>query len=58
MIEGDELYYLKNNNKKKYSTGGTVPKSNRKIEERGKIDIPKIQTHDREFSSLLKKWWG
>ena len=44
--------------KKKYPTGGTVAKSKRKIEERGKIDIPKIQTHDREFSWLLKNWLG
>jgi len=37
---------------KKYHTVGTVPKSNRKIVERGKIDIPNTQIYDRSFSWL------
>jgi len=31
---------------KKYHTVGIVPKSNRKIVERGKIDTPDTQKHD------------
>jgi len=31
---------------KKYYTVGIVPKSNRKIVERGKIDTPDTQKHD------------
>jgi hypothetical protein len=35
------IYFL---NKQKYKTVGTVPKSNRKIVERVKIDIPDLFT--------------
>ena len=38
--------------KKKYHIVGTVPKSNRKILERGKIDMPKAQMHDYALSLL------
>ena len=38
--------------KKKYHTVGTVQKSNRKILERGIIDIPNTQIHDRSLSWL------
>ena len=34
----------------KYHTVGTGPKSNRKIVERGKIDNPNTQIHDRSLS--------
>ena len=37
---------------KKYHTGGTVLNYNIKIDERGKIDIPSTQTHDRSLSLL------
>jgi hypothetical protein len=37
---------------KKYHSVETVSKSNRKIGERGKIDTPNPQIHDRPFSSL------
>jgi len=36
----------------KYHTVGTVPKSIRKIVERGKIDTPNTQIHDRSLSWL------
>jgi len=36
--------------KKKYHTVRTVPKSNRKIVKRGKIDTPNILKHDRSLS--------
>jgi hypothetical protein len=42
--------------KQKYTTlitVGTVPKSNRKIIERDKIDISNAQIHDRAFSFLV-----
>ena len=51
----DPTQYLKRNctyvlkckkKKKKYYTVGTVPKSNRKIVKRDKIDIPITQIHD------------
>jgi len=35
--------------KKKYHTIGTIPKSNIKIVERGKIDIPDTQIHENLF---------
>jgi len=35
---------------KKYHTVGTVPKSNRKIVERGKVYTPNTQIHDRSLS--------
>jgi hypothetical protein len=34
----------------KYNTVGTVPKSNIRIVERGKSDIPNTQIHDRSLS--------
>jgi len=43
---------------------GTVPKFNRKIVERGTIDTPNAQIHDRSLSwlgigtSIKKKWRG
>ena len=37
---------------KKYHTFGTIPKSNIKIAERSKIDIPNPQVHDCSFSWL------
>jgi len=37
---------------KKYDTVGTVPKSNRKIVKRGKIDLPNTQIHDCSVSLL------
>jgi hypothetical protein len=40
------------NKKKKKNTIGKVPKSNRKIIERGRIDTPNIQIHDRLLSWL------
>jgi len=46
-------YVLKCKKKQKYHMVGTVPKSNRKIVQRDKIDIPNTQIHDR---SLL--WLG
>ena len=47
---------------KKYHTVGTVPKSNRKIVERCKIETPNTQIHDLSLSwfiidtSIKKKW--
>jgi len=35
---------------KKYHTVGTIPKSNIKIVERGKIDTPNTQIQDRSIS--------
>ena len=43
------LIKLKN---KKYLTIGTIPKSNIKIVERGKINTPNIKIHDRPLSWL------
>jgi len=40
---------LKNEN---YHTVGTIPKSNRKIIERGKTDTPNTQIHDRSLTWL------
>ena len=37
---------------KKSHIVGTIPKSNTEIEERGKINIPNIQIHDRALSWL------
>jgi len=37
---------------KKYHTVGTIPKSDIKIVERAKIDIPNTQMHDRLLSWL------
>ena len=37
---------------KKYHAVGTVPNSNRKILESGKIDIPNTQIHDRSLSCI------
>ena len=37
---------------KKYYKVGTIPKSNIKIVERGKIDTPNTQIHDRSLSWL------
>jgi len=39
-------------NNKKYYTVRTVPKSTRKIAERGKINTPDTQIHDRSLSCL------
>ena len=39
---------------KKYHTAGTIPKSNIKIAERGNIDIPNTQIHDRILSSTKR----
>ena len=36
-------------NNKKFHTVGTIPKFNRKIIERGNIDIPNIHVHDRSL---------
>jgi hypothetical protein len=36
-----QLWAIKRKTQKKYHTDGTVPKSNRKIVERGKINTPK-----------------
>ena len=36
--------------KKTYHTVGTVPKSNRKIVKRGKIDTPNTLKHNRSLS--------
>jgi hypothetical protein len=41
-----------NNNKKKYQTVETIPKSSIKIVERGKIDTPNTQLHDCSLSWL------
>jgi len=45
-----------------YHTVGTIPKSNIKVVERGNLDTPNIQTHDRSFSWLdtgtTIKWHG
>jgi len=41
--------------KTKYHTDETIPKSNIKIQERGKIDTPYTQTHDCSINSLIKK---
>ena len=38
---------------KKYHTVGTIPKSNIKIIERGKIDTTNIQIHDSHFPGLV-----
>jgi len=38
--------------KKKYHIIGTVPKSNKKIVDRGKIDTPNTIIHDRSLSML------
>ena len=38
--------------KAKYYVVGTVPNSNRKIIESGKIDIPNTQTHDRSHCCI------
>ena len=35
---------------KKYHTVGTIPKSNRKIRERDKIDTPSTQIHNHSHS--------
>jgi hypothetical protein len=48
---------------KKYHTVGTVPKPNRKIVERGKINTPNTLIHDHSLpwlgtGTLLKKWRG
>jgi len=37
---------------KKYHTVGTIPKSNRNIAERGKIDSLNTQIHDRTLPKL------
>ena len=37
---------------KKYHTVGTIPKSNIKIVERGKMYTPNIKIHDRPLSCL------
>jgi hypothetical protein len=37
---------------KKYDTVETIPKSNIKMTERGKIDTPNTQIHDRSLSWL------
>jgi hypothetical protein len=47
--------------KKKKNNVGTIPKSNRKIVERGNIDILSTQTHDRSLTWLgtgtsIKSW--
>ena len=49
---GMDTYRSKMKNKK-YHTVGTIPKSNRKIVERGKIDTPNI--HIEKINKLLKK---
>jgi len=36
----------------KYHTVGTIPKYNRKIVERGKIDTPKTQIHDNPLTDI------
>jgi hypothetical protein len=36
----------------------TVPKSNRKIIERGKFDAPNTLIHDHSLSFQLKGVWG
>jgi hypothetical protein len=37
---------------KKYHTVGTIPKSDIKIVERGKMDTPNTEIHDRSLSWL------
>lgn len=43
---------MKNNKQRIYHTIGTVLQSNRKIVERGKVDISNTQIHDRPLSWL------
>jgi len=48
--KGGDFVDKKMKEKKKYHTDGTVPKSNRKIVERVKIDTANTQKHDRSLS--------
>ena len=50
FIEQNNPNKMKN---EKYHTVGTIPKSNIKILERGKIDTPNTQIQDRSLS-----WFG
>jgi hypothetical protein len=43
---------MKIRNIKGYHTVGTIPKSNRTITERGKMDAPNTQIYDRSLSWL------
>jgi hypothetical protein len=61
MLENILVLYNKIKNKK-YHTVGTVPKSNKKIVERGKIDTFSTQIHVRSLTFLAwyrhfnRKW--
>ena len=44
------IYWYDKMKNKKYHTGGTVLNSNIKIAERGKLDTPSTQPHDRSLS--------
>ena len=48
-----EWYEKNEKQNKKYLTFGTVPKSKRTIVEKGKIDTPNSQIHDRRSLSWL-----
>ena len=48
-----QISHYWNGSKNKYHTFGTVPKSNRKIVERGKIDTPNTYIHYRSLC-----WFG
>ena len=56
-LEIIKLKGKKRKEKQKYRSVGTIPKSNRKIVPRGKIDIPSIHTHGYSLSQLGTCTW-